>query len=259
MPAHIAQIETCRFPAPITKFQKALFLVGQRRSGKGTIARTLQKIVGSHNSVSLSVADFGNEFGLASFIGKTLAVVPDVRVKEGFSPRLTERILNITGEDEIGINRKNKEYVHTRLMAKLMFMSNLVPNILDQSGALPSRFIFLKLPKTFYGREDIELENKLSRELSGILRLAVQHLQNLLDRGRFIQPETGIASAKRMAALSSPVSEFIHKLRPYMTKVEIWGKWEAFCDTEGQRQYGTKEALWNNLESAGWKRQFGVC
>ena len=54
---------------------------------------------------------------------------------------------------------------------KLMFISNEVPNILDQSGALASRFIFLKLTKSFYGREDIELEDKLSRELPGILLL----------------------------------------------------------------------------------------
>ena len=241
---------------PITKFQKALFLVGKRRSGKGTISRILQKIVGSHNSVSPSVPDFGHDFGLAPFIGKTLAVIADARFKGGFSPRLTERVLNITGEDMVSINRKNKEYVHIRLMTKLMFMSNEVPNILDQSGALPSRFIFLKLPKSFLGREDIELENKLSRELPGILRLAVQHLQNLLDRGYFIQPETGIASAKRMAALSSPVGEFIHKLRPYMTKAEIWENWKKFCDAEGQKHYGSKNVLWNNLDAAGYTCDF---
>ena len=137
-----------------------------------------------------------------------------------------------------------------------MFISNEVPNIIDQSGALASRFIFLKLPKTFFGREDIELESKLSRELPGILRFSVQHLQNLLERGYFIQPETGIASAKQMMALSSPVGEFVHKLCPYMTKNAIWEKWEAFCNTEGQRRYGTKGALWNNLDAAGYTCDF---
>ena len=241
---------------PITKFQKALFLVGQRRSGKGTISRILEKIVGSHNSVSPSVSQFGSEYGLHPFIGKTLAVVKDARFKGGFSPKFTERFLNITGEDEVSINRKHRDHVDIRLKTKLMFMSNEIPDILDQSGALASRFIFLKLPKSFYGREDIDLESKLSRELPGILRLAVQHLKNLLERKKFIQPETGVASAKRMMALSSPVSEFIRKLRLYMTKAEIWEKWKAFCDTEGQRQYGTKEALWNNLESAGYNCDF---
>lgn len=239
----------------ITKFQKALFLIGKIRSGKGTIGRILQKIVGSHNTVTPNSGDFAQPFGLEPFVGKTFAVVSDARFKRGFSPQLTERVLNITGEDTVTINRKNRQILVHRLKTKLMFISNEVPNILDQSGALASRFIFLKLPKSFYGREDIELEDKLSRELSGIQRLAIEHLQILLKRGKFIQPETGIALAKRMTALSSPASEFMQQLPPYMTKDNIWENWKSFCETESLLP-GTRNDLWNNLESAGYDCDF---
>ena len=236
---------------PATKFQKAMFLIGKRRSGKGTVARTLQKIVGYHNTVSPSTSDFGRNFGLWEFIGKTLAVVSDARFANGVPSQIAERILNITGEDMITIDRKGIKPLTLRLQTKLMFLSNEVPYILDQSGALAGRFIFLKLPNSFYGAEDIELENKLSEELPGILCLAIQHLQNLLERGRFIQPETGKGLAERMTALSSPVGEFAKQLQPGMTKDEIWGQWLVLCDLEG-RKTGRREELWNNLETAGY-------
>ena len=101
----------------------------------------------------------------------------------------------------------------------------------------------------------MHLEGKLSRELPGILRLAVQHLLNLVDRGHFIQPESGKDLAERMAALGSPVGVFMQKLSPYMSEDEIWDEWKATCDAEKQ-PHGTRKDLWNNLESAGYNCDF---
>ena len=55
---------------PITKFQKALFIIGPKRGGKGTVFRILQQIVGTHNATSLGSLDFGRNFGLQPLIGK---------------------------------------------------------------------------------------------------------------------------------------------------------------------------------------------
>jgi len=239
----------------ITKFQKAMFLVGPKRSGKGTIARILQKIVGIHNTVSPSTSDFGERFGLQAFIGKTLAIISDARFTKHGTSRATERILNITGEDALTIDRKNKVPVTLRLQTKLTFISNEVPNVLDQSGALPSRFIFLALPKSFYGKEDVDLESKLSCELPGILRLSIRHLQDLLDRKEFIQPKSGKGLAERMMSLSSPASEFMKQLLPGMSREAIWNQWCNVRRDEGQK-LGTKNELWNDLESAGYGSDF---
>jgi putative DNA primase/helicase len=237
---------------PITKFQKAMFCIGDKRSGKGTVARISQKIVGSHNVTAQSMTDFGQAFGFESFLGKTLGVVSDARVgKQTYTSSITERILNITGEDTIKINRKFRDSLSVKLPTKLLLLSNEVPNIIDQSGALASRFIFLKFPKSFYGREDLELESRLLRELPGIFRSAIQHLQNLLAREKFIQPATGKTLSQRMTTLSSPVGEFTATLPKYVTKEEIWNLWKLWCDKNGQST-GRQAELWNNLETAGY-------
>ena len=239
----------------ITKFQKALFIVGPKRSGKGTIARILQKIVGEHNTVSPATSGFGQQFGLQPLIGKTVAIVNDARFSKQNAQEGLERILNITGEDKHTINRKHRDAITLQLKTKLIIISNEIPNVLDQSGALASRFVFLKLSKSFFGQEDVELERKLSDELPGILRLVIQNLQNLLARGHFIQPESGKRLAERMTALSSPVGEFMRQLQPNMTKDEIWSEWQTFCCNEEQNP-GRREVLWNALETAGYDCDF---
>ena len=136
-----------------------------------------------------------------------------------------------------------------------MISANSVPSIPDPSGALASRFIFLKLTKSFLRNEDIELGNKLMGELSGILRLAIQHWQNLLERKEFVQPKSGQGSADRMLSLSSPHREFVRQLQPYMTKDEIWSQWFTLCFNEG-RDPGPREDLWNDLETSGYNCDF---
>ena len=239
---------------PITKFQKALFMIGVIRSGKGTIVRIAQKVIGHHNTTAQSTSDFAQTFGFESFLGKTLAIVSDARFDRRNSVTVIEKVLTLTGEDEIKINRKNKQSLSTRLPIKLMVVSNDVPNIPDPSGALPSRGIFLKLSKSFFGQEDINLEAKLSSELPGILTSAIKNLQMLLKREKFIQPESGQRLLQRMTALSSPVGEFIKTIppSPYATRARIWDKWKQYCEANERRNIGSQDELWSNLESAGY-------
>ena len=235
----------------ITKFQKALFLKGPIRCGKGTIARITQALVGKHNSTAQSMSDFGQQFGFETFIGKTFVSVGEARSDKKWTSGATEKILNITGEDVVKVDIKHRTAVNVRLQTKLLFMSNSLPTIPDPSGALPSRFIFVKLPKSFFGQEDLELEGKLLAELPGIFNSAIRHLNNLLDRGHFIQPETGKVLAERMKGISSPLNEFVKQLKPYAHPDDIWKEWVLFCKDE-EEPFGKKKDLWTAIEKAGY-------
>ena len=47
-----------------TSQQKAFFMIGPKRSGKGTIARVLRQMIGPHNCVAPTLAALGTNFGL---------------------------------------------------------------------------------------------------------------------------------------------------------------------------------------------------
>ena len=100
-----------------------------------------------------------------------------------------ERILAITGEDALTIDRKHRDQWNGYLETRFVLLTNELPRLTDASGALASRFITLILTESFYGREDLGLTDKLTSELPGILNWALKGLDRLQKRGHFVPPK----------------------------------------------------------------------
>jgi putative DNA primase/helicase len=243
---------------PITKFQKALLIVGPKRSGKGTIGRIIRKLVGIQNVCSPTTDGLTEQFGLQTLIGKSVAIISDARFNNNKQnlPTLIERILNITGEDALTIDRKFKSQLNLRLPTRFVFFSNEIPQLLDSSGALASRFIILKLTKSFYENPNLNLENELSEELPQILDLAIFWLKQLLKQGHFTQPQSAKDEMEIMEDLGSPIKKFIRETcildfgnEDYWTSNdEIWKTWKTWSENEGIYQ-GNKVWFIRNLHA----------
>ena len=83
---------------------------GPKRSGKGTIARILRKLLGQANVCGPTLSSLGTNFGLAPLIGKRLAIISDARIGSKTDQNIiVERILAITGEDALTIDRKYRD------------------------------------------------------------------------------------------------------------------------------------------------------
>src|SRR5262249_49916718 len=90
-----------------TRQQKIFLIVGPTRSGKGTIARVLTGLLGSKNVVAPTLASMATNFGLSPLIGKQLAIISDARLGARSDQQLiVERLLSISGEDSLTIDRK---------------------------------------------------------------------------------------------------------------------------------------------------------
>jgi putative DNA primase/helicase len=192
-----------------TRFQKGFMLVGPARSGKGTISRVLRNLLGAKNFCGPSLTQLSQQFGLESFIGKKLAVVPDNRL-DGRANRsvITERLLSVIGEDPQDINRKNNEYWRGILRTRILINSNELPDFKDDTGVIATRFIILQMHKSFLGFEDIHLEDTLGGELSGILNWALIGWQRLAARNKFIAPGNGELNDE-LSNIASSVKAFV--------------------------------------------------
>jgi putative DNA primase/helicase len=192
-----------------TRFQKGFILVGPARSGKGTIARMLRNLLGAKNYCGPSLNQLSQPFGLESFIGKKIAVVPDART-DGRTNRtaVTERLLSVIGEDPQDINRKNKGYWSGILRTRVMILSNELPEFKDDTGVIATRFIILQMHTSFLGREDPDLEDKLRGEQSGILNWAIEGWQRLAARGKFVAPGNGELNDE-LAGIGSSIKAFV--------------------------------------------------
>ncbi len=153
-----------------TSLQKMMLLVGPKRSGKGTIGRVLAKLVGSGNTCGPTTSSLAGPFGLQPLVGKSLAVVSDARFTGDNIATVVERLLCISGEDALTVDRKYLPSVTMKLPTRFMFLTNELPKLTETSGALAGRFLVLKFSQSFYRREDPFLTDKLLAELPGILK-----------------------------------------------------------------------------------------
>lgn len=229
---------------PDTRQQKALFVVGPKRSGKGTIARVQTALLGRGNVAAPTLASLGERFGLQPLIGKPLAIVHDARLggRSDQAP-IVERLLSVTGEDHQTIDRKNRDPITVKLPTRFAIMSNELPRLPDSSGAFVGRLLLLETPRSFYGREDHSLTDDLLGELPGIFAWAAQGWARLQKRGRFAQPDATLERLQDLADLSSPVGEFVRdrcELDGKSTVVceHVYSAWSSWCGSKGMRPTG---------------------
>ena len=137
-----------------TDMQKMLLLIGPTRSGKGTIARMLAALVGRGHVVGPTLASLGTNFGLSPPSSKPLAVVSDARLSsQAPTDTIVERLLSITGEDMLTVDRKYREPWSGKLPSRFVILSNELP-VPDSSGAIANRLLILQMTESFLGRED---------------------------------------------------------------------------------------------------------
>jgi putative DNA primase/helicase len=113
-----------------TSQQKAFLMVGPPRSGKGTIAKVLKRLVGTDNAVNPTLTSLSTNFGIAPLIGKQIAIISDARLdRRANQHAITERLLTITGEDEITADRKFLSVWTGRLAVRFLVISNELPQL----------------------------------------------------------------------------------------------------------------------------------
>lgn len=241
---------------PDTSHQKAFMLVGPKRSGKGTIARVLTALLGRENVAGPTLGSLSQNFGLAPLIGKPLAIVSDARLGGRADVHvIAERLLAITGEDSLTIDRKFREAWTGRLPTRFFILTNELPRLTDASGALASRFIVLVMDRSFFGQEDLGLTDRLLHELPGILLWAMDGRDRLARRGHFHQPQSAMQAIEELGDLGSPVGTFLRErcaLDPYRC-VEcgrLYEAWVRWCQEQGRDHPGTAQTFGRDLRAA---------
>jgi putative DNA primase/helicase len=233
-----------------------LFLIGPTRSGKGTTVRILARLVGEQNLAGPTLGSLTGQFGLGPLYGKSVAVVSDARLSgRADTSVIVERLLSITGEDVQNVDRKHLRQVDVKLGTRIVIASNELPKLNDASGALVNRMILIRFTKSYLGKEDTRLTDKLSGELPGILLWALDGLDRLRERGRFVQPPSSAELIQDMAELSSPISAFVRDRvildRTATTPVkEAFQEWKRWCEDHGRDHPGTEQSFGRELRAA---------
>ncbi len=239
-----------------TSHQKMLLLIGPKRSGKGTIARIMTSLLGKPNVAGPTLSDFANQFGLAQLVGRRAAIIGDARLSGRVDQgEIAGRLLSITGEDTLTIDRKHREPWIGSLPTRIVICSNELPRLHDASGALSSRFLVLQMEQSFYGKEDRGLGERIEAELPGILNWALAGWDALQREGRFPSPQSSMDALDELEGLSSPVKAFIDDVCEVNASAaidctELYDEWRGWCETQGRDHPGNLQTFGRDLRAA---------
>ncbi|AVP41438.1 DNA primase [Streptomyces phage Yara] len=210
-----------------TDLEKILVVIGPSRSGKGTIAEVLEVMVGPRNYEGFTLKSLSGEFGLQNLVGKSVMVDSDARsaLKAEDMQTAIERLLSLSANDKVIVNRKNKLPISVRLGIRPVIMSNELPAFMDSSNAINDRMMMIKMRKSFLGKEDPTLKPRVKAEIQGVLNWALEGLAKLEESGRFIQPASASNYIDTLQEGASPHEQFI---RQFCVVGEV-GDEESWC------------------------------
>ena len=157
---------------PDTRQQKILLLLGPPRSGKGTILRVLSELVGPDNVVSPTLSSLAMGSGMSQLLDKTLATIADASHsgRSGRRPGRRKAAVNLGRGPAQTIDRKNLAALTCKLGVRFTIVSNEVPRLSDNSGALCRGWRRCGWTCSFRGREDRRLTRGCRRSARHPLR-----------------------------------------------------------------------------------------
>lgn len=173
---------------PGSPFQVAVALIGPGGNGKGTLERTIRKMLPKHVVSSVDLAELAtNRFAAADLYGATANLCGDI---QPFTIHNTAIFKKLTGNDSIRAERKFGQPFSFTSEAFLMFSGNAMPPSTDSSEGWARRWHIIPMERLISGPFDSTIEARMqtAEELNGIACIAVHALREALDARAFSEP-----------------------------------------------------------------------
>lgn len=164
-------------------FPQFFVLIGRSDAGKTTVIKLLQLLLGNDakNFSKVPPHKF-HGFNMASMVGKLVNIVTDIRTDVAISDDIVKQVED---RDIMRIERKGKDDLYAPLPALHIFGANDMPKTKEStSGAMIKRFKILRFNKSFTGKKNRKIAEKLffsdaqgmvNFAVGGLMRLAIEN------------------------------------------------------------------------------------
>ena len=120
-------------------------------NGKGTLCALIRTLLGENRAVSIPLADFSKDFGVAN-LPSAMCVVCDENDTNKFSDS-NGVLKSATTGDTITINIKHERQFDTSWSGAIIQCCNAIPRVSDKTGSFRRRLLLLPMPSCFTGKE----------------------------------------------------------------------------------------------------------
>ncbi len=166
-----------------TKFEKALFLLGDGANGKSVLLSILQHILGKGNYSVIPLEKFDKGPYVVNLFGKLANISIETNAKSSVYDSVFKAVIS---GDEIPADAKFEPIINFKPFCKLVFALNSMPRVDDKAPAFYRRIIIIRFPRIFKPEEQNKnLKYELLEETDGIFLWCLEGLRKLEARGDF--------------------------------------------------------------------------
>jgi len=236
-----------------TRQQKFLILCGDGGTGKSTLIRMINMMVGSDNISNVSLAQLQQRFFAYGLLGKLLNSCADLEI-DCLSDVST--IKKLLGEDAITAESKGKDAVSFRSFAKLIFSTNQLPIVkAEQTNGFYRRLLILTMDKR-PEKPSPDFFERLALHLDDFIRISVHALERMYEQGTITESPGSVEAVKRLRNDSDTVEAFltekiVRSPDGRIKKLDLYRSYESFCQDMG-RQSLTKQNFYRSMRTKGY-------
>ena len=236
-----------------TRQQKFLIIQGVGGTGKSTLIKLLEHMIGDENISHISLSELTERFAAIGLKDKQLNSCSELSGKE---LQDTARLKKITGEDVLRGEAKGKDAISFRSCAKLIFATNDLPLVKNEKNdGFYRRLLVLTMNRKPEAPQEDFFE-KLEMELPYFLHLCVDALERMYQHGKIeVSPQSTEAIAQ-LRYESDPVEAFLmeqtdRKYGLQENRVSLHRAYLEYCMANGLK-LGTRNEFYRTLRVKGY-------
>lgn len=188
-------------------------LAGLTRGGKGVTSRLVKALKGEAAFMT-DIKSLVSEYGLWGAQVASVVVVEEVgKLTKTQAETVGSVIKRVVGRDVVTLNGKWQMPVRTQVSATVVMVGNTIPNLPDHGQAISRKLVVVPFNKSWAGKEDPGLEEKMKAELAGVARKAVEALGRVLregDSGRKFDRGLGREDLEDFQREVNEADDFLH-------------------------------------------------
>ncbi len=192
-----------------TKYNTAIILNGDGENGKSTLQRLISNIFPKRYVTAVAPTDWHDKFSVINLNDKRINVINELP-KDKATIR-DDKIKGIISGDPQHAGEKHKANFTFIPKCGHIFSCNKLPNVADDTHGFWRRWIVLNLSRLFNDdKKQIDIENSIDHEKSGILNWVIEGFLNLKARKKYIEPQSSIEIKNQWKIDTNSIRAFIN-------------------------------------------------
>jgi len=230
-----------------TKYEKMLLLLGSTDTGKTVFLDTIEHLIGSDNTASVSIQYLSNEkWGVAELEGKPVNIDHDLNQTVIKYPGTVKKLAS---GNPMKAERKKQQPFKLTPTSKHFFSANQTPERNAEDAAFYNRWLTVMFTQQVPVHEqDTNLVEQLTtdKELSGILNWAVRGYQRLQAQNGFTAARTPEETQTIWQENGDSIDQFIAEHVEFDAasdeiKLDVYETYVEYCQQANEPAKGKRE------------------